>query len=431
MYNFLKNKYLLLLIMSNNINLTSVNQGTLWNFNNIKTIGGPPGNTLTISGNTSLSVMNLGTNIDVSGNLNANGNMILPNGTTANRPFGVQGYLRFNTTNSVPEYYNGNIWTSFTSTTISPIIPVISTRTINIASSSNPSGTNYTWNSSFTTQTLSFISSLIGTNNSTYAITATGGTCYALFTLLGAGGSGGYASGTGGAGGYTCAVVPLVPGVTYNLLVGQGGAPVPPGGSNPNVPIGGGGLTGTAGYGGQGGGFTGLFYGNIVPGSATLSSVTPGSNSNALLIAGGGGGAAYEGATGGAGAGKAGGAGGNGADQGGGGASWSGIGSTSASGGIGYGIPNPGVPAPGSLTGVILQGGGCANSGDQGGGGGGGGYYGGGGGSGTNPGSAGGGGCGYIASYLFSPTSSSGFGSTGGTGNASGTNGVAYISYYS
>ena len=434
MYNFLKNKYLLLLIMSNNINLTSVNQGTLWNFNNIKTIGGPPGNTLTISGNTSLSVMNLGTNIDVSGNLNANGNMILPNGTTANRPFGVQGYLRFNTTNSVPEYYNGNIWTSFTSTTISPIIPVISTRTINIASSSNPSGTNYTWNSSFTTQTLSFSLSLIGTNNSTYAITATGGTCYALFTLLGAGGAGGYNAGTGGTGGYTCGVVPLVPGITYNLLIGQGGLAIPPGGPGPIVqttPIGGGGLVGTLGYGGQGGGYTGLFYGNIVPGSATNTSVSPGSNSNAILLSGGGGGASYEGKVGGAGGGLSGVAGENGASNGGGGATWSGIGSTSASGGASSPALNPPF-ATGSLAGVVLQGGGCSDSGDGGGGGGGGGgYYGGGGGNGSNPGSGGGGGCGYIATYILSATSSTGNGSTGGSATGSGTNGVAYISYYS
>jgi hypothetical protein len=418
-----------------NINLTSVNQGTLWNLNNIKTISGVAGNILTISGNTSLSVMNLGTNIDVSGNLNANGNMILPNGTTANRPFGVQGYFRFNTTDSLLEFYTGSLWKNIIATSASPIVPSISARTITIQNLNTGFNNTYTWSSSFTTLSLAFVSraNLIATNNSSYSITVSGGTCYAFFTLLGAGGGGGWATAPpGGTGGYASGVVPLVPGTTYNLLIGQGGLAIQPNEANPNVPVGGGGLAGTVGYGGQGGGLTGLFYGNIVPGSATLTSVTAGNNSNSILISGGGGGASYEALPGGAGGGGGGGFttpgapstnGGAGTDPGGGGGTWSGIGSNAGAGGA--------ASQAGALAGVALQGGGCSGSGDGGGGGaGGGGFYGGGGGSGNGTGSGGGGGSGYIATYVFSASSSVGNGSAGGSGQGSGTNGVAVISYY-
>ena len=395
-----------------NINLTSVNQGTLWHLNNIKTISGVAGNILTISGNTSLSVMNLGTNIDISGNLNANGNMILPNGTTANRPFGVQGYFRFNTTDSLLEFYTGSLWKNIISTTTSPTL----TRTITITTPAG-SATTSTWSSGFTS-TFTFSA----TNNSTSTIVVSTPSL-ATFTLNGAGGAGGAnTSEPGGAGGRTTGILQLLPNVTYYLLVGQGGVAVPPNTANSNVPIGGGGLVGTLGYGGQGGGFTGLFLGSITLGSATLTTVTAGSNVNALMIAGGGGGASYENAPGGAGGGFLGGTGGSGANVGGSGGNWNGLGSYLGSGGAG---------SPGALTGVPLQGGGCSSSGDGGGGGGGGGgYYGGGGGNGSNPGSAGGGGSGFIISAAFSASMTTGGGSAGGSGTGSGTNGSATIAFY-
>lgn len=396
-----------------NINLTSVNPGTLWNLNNIKTISGVAGNILTISGNTSLSVMNLGTNIDVSGNLNANGNMILPNGSTVNRPFGVQGYFRFNTTDLLPEFYTGSLWKSIISTT-SPTL----TRTITITT---PAGTatTYTWSSSFSTYTFAFSA----TNNSTSTIKVSTPSL-ATFTLNGAGGGGGANTPEpGGAGGRTIGTIELLPNVTYKLLVGQGGVAIPPNTANSNVPIGGGGLAGTLGYGGQGGGFTGLFLGSIALGSATLTSVTAGINSNALMIAAGGGGASYESAPGGAGGGFLGGAGaagGAGAPAGGG--VFMGLGSYLGSGGGG---------TKGSLAGVALQGGGCSNSGDGGGGGGGGGgYFGGGGGNGLNPvGGGGGGGSGFINSNSFSASFITGGGSSGGSGVGTGTNGNATIAF--
>ena len=38
--------------------------------------------------------------------------MLIPKGTTGNRPTGVSGYLRFNTTSNEFEGYNGTAWAS-------------------------------------------------------------------------------------------------------------------------------------------------------------------------------------------------------------------------------------------------------------------------------------------------------------------------------
>ena len=42
--------------------------------------------------------------------LSGTGSLTLPKGTTAQRPTAVSGMIRFNTTNSKPEYYNGTTW---------------------------------------------------------------------------------------------------------------------------------------------------------------------------------------------------------------------------------------------------------------------------------------------------------------------------------
>ena len=42
----------------------------------------------------------------------ATGALVTPTGTTAERPTGVAGYLRFNTTLAKPEVYNGSAWGS-------------------------------------------------------------------------------------------------------------------------------------------------------------------------------------------------------------------------------------------------------------------------------------------------------------------------------
>jgi hypothetical protein len=96
--------------MSNNLNLLSTSGGKRWNMWNIKKIQSAPGNKLVISGNLSNSVLNLGNNIDVSGNIYMNGNFKVPVGTTANRPSPNNYYFRYNTTIPSFEYNTGSTW---------------------------------------------------------------------------------------------------------------------------------------------------------------------------------------------------------------------------------------------------------------------------------------------------------------------------------
>ncbi|MDD4409934.1 MAG: glycine-rich protein, partial [Candidatus Pacebacteria bacterium] len=232
----------------------------------------------------------------------------------------------------------------------------------------------------------------------------------------GGGGAGGYAaSGTGGGGGAANGTVIINQGTPYMIVVGGGGASMgPEAGTGPAV-NGGGGLAGLKGYGGQGGGYSGLFAGSI-------------SQSNAYLIAGGGGGGSYEDRHGGAGGGSVGVAGGAAASIGGGGGTQVGGGTSAAQ------------------AGSALKGGDCGSSGDSGGGGaGGGGYYGGGAGAGTNPGSSGGGGSSYFdpvhvtsavltaGSGITPGDSSNSFRGVAGNGGAAGANagkpGVLIIKY--
>jgi hypothetical protein len=237
--------------------------------------------------------------------------------------------------------------------------------------------------------------------------------------VWGAGGGSGNNGSTGGSGGgggaATGIVIPTV-GVSYSIVVGGGGLSRAANAGTGTAPAGGGGLPGNLGYGGQGGGYSGIFTGSVA-------------QVNSLLIAGGGGGGGYEGAVGGAGGGTTGTAGGNGNAAGGGG-----------------GTQSAGGTSP-SQAGSALQGGSSGTEGDSGGGGGGGGgYYGGGAGSNTNPGSAGGGGSGYVnTSVVSSYTLYSGSGTTpgnntslfrgsagqgGATGTNAGTDGVVVIRYF-
>ncbi len=189
------------------------------------------------------------------------------------------------------------------------------------------------------------------------------------FFIWGAGGAGGYAgTGVGGGGGFSSGMLMAEPGTNYVVMVGQGGAALGPNAGPGTRPAGGGGLVGTLGYGGQGGGLSGLFRGAY-------------SFNETVAVAGGGGGASYENMSGGAGGGAAGVDGLLGSHPG-------GQGGTQTAGGTGV---------VGTVSGSMLQGGDSAASGDGGGGGGGGsGYWGGGAGSGYGTGSAGGGGSGYV-----------------------------------
>jgi hypothetical protein len=214
----------------------------------------------------------------------------------------------------------------------------------------------------------------------------------ANLTIWGGGGGATYSGNTtgGGGGGAGAATGSLVftSGTAYAVVIGGGGASQGAGAGPGTAPTGGGGTAGSTGYGGQGGGYSGLF-------------LTSASQANAYLIAGGGGGGG-EGGIGGYGGGTTGSAGANGTNTGGGGGTQSAGGAASNGGGA---------------AGSALQGGSPGSSGDGGGGGaGGGGYWGGGSGAGTNPtGAAGGGGSGYYnPSLIINAVLYSGSGSTPG-----------------
>lgn len=219
----------------------------------------------------------------------------------------------------------------------------------------------------------------------------------------GAGGS----LGVGGDGGYTQGNVRFSAGVTYQFIVGCGGAG-----------------TYSTRAGGGGGGGTGI---QIVSGT------------QAVLVAGGGGGSGYSGtqnvygspgggSTAGTGGGNAGGGGGtqSAAGAGGVGSRHTGTAGSGRNGGSGYG---GGIAGGGQGFGIGGNGG--YDGTDSGGGGGGGGYFGGGGGGGNADGSGGGGASGYYdPTYVSNATLTSGYGSAPGRGSAAaggrnGSNGTA------
>ena len=245
----------------------------------------------------------------------------------------------------------------------------------------------------------------------------------------------------GGGGAWAYSQFHFAKNVQYKILIGGGGSSQNPS-TNPGSYVnGGGGLTGNTGFGGQGGGYTGLF--------------TSGGDSigNTILIAGGGGGGAYEtyfytsqlapsGSSTTVYSPTNGGSGGdfNGIDgltsnsfpdpqnslgtSGTGGGNGGGAGTQIAGGSAGAT-----VGATAEMAGSALKGGNCAGSGDGGGGGGGGGgYYGGGAGSGQNPGSSGGGGSSYFSASAVNAMTIGGIPTTPGQTN--GSNGYALL-YYS
>jgi hypothetical protein len=372
---------------------------------------------------------------------------IMPVGTTAQRPgttgpAAVTGMMRYNTTTGFPEFYNGTSWFSYQ---IYPNLILI-----------NPSGSSTTY--SITGGSFSITPSFTNTSPYYYTILVTGPVAL-TFTMNGAGGGGSQVGGSsGGNGGATVGTFYLLPTNTYYLVIGQGGASrgagAGPSTGPPTSGIGGGGLAGTQGFGGEGGGLTGLFLNSITLGYETSTglnsdatqipgintTINTGSGSGPILIAGGGGGGAYDdtihpGAVGGGGL--------SGQSNGGTAAGFStwngGGGGTLTSGGAGGSTAG----TPGSQSGAQLVGGSPCSSGDGGGGGaGGGGYWGGGAGSGQNNGTGGGGGSGFysgvpgssttaLVSFVGSVTGNAGAGSAGGTGANPGTNGSVTITFFS
>jgi hypothetical protein len=368
---------------------------------------------------------------------------MMPVGSTTGRPSpAVTGMMRYNTTTGFPEFYNGTYWLSY------QIYPNLILK--------SPSGTTTTY--TITGNSFTISPSFTNTSPFYYTISVTGSIAL-TFSMNGAGGGGGGngttpSSSSGGNGGNTVGSFYLVPGNFYYLVIGQGGlsrlSNTGPSMGPPTSGIGGGGLAGTAGFGGEGGGLTALFLNSITLGFETSSgtfgspasqtpgvntTVNTGSGSGPILIAGGGGGGSYDDASTPGGVGGGGSLGHNngtpgttrGVDAGGGGG-------TLTAGGAGSGA--------GSQYGAALVGGSPVNSGDGGGAGaGGGGYFGGGGGNG-NGGSGGGGGSGFysgvsgssttpLVTFLGSVTGSAGAGSAGGTTTNAGSNGSVTISFYS
>lgn len=221
------------------------------------------------------------------------------------------------------------------------------------------------------------------------------------------GGGGGGNSGQGGSGQIATGTFSVVGGITYYILVGQGGV-YPSGGTGGGTSYGGGGSGGSATFGAGGGG------------GMTWISTDSTFDSSVIIVSGAGGGGGQNSAIGGDG----------GYTTGGSGSVWTGYiaatgGSQIAGGSAGSGPVNSGTSGGFGSGG---SGGGTGNSNSYGGGGGGGGYYGGGGGgagqgSGSPTGTDGGGGGGssYFASGVTSTSTSSagngGNGTTGGNGS--------------
>ena len=285
-------------------------------------------------------------------NFVSNGAIVLPRGTTAQRPASpVNGMWRYNTSYAYVEVYVNNGWANLT-----PILTPISNTAPVVGGSTTVGGvanvTNGTWNNSPTSYTYqwyanSTVISANGTAN-TFTITSTQNganlscgvtainalgsatansnvvgpvtSVYTASFLVIGGGGGGPAPGTGGggAGGFVDGTRTFVPGTVYTATVGGGG-----GQGSSSTLTGSGITTVTALGGGQGGanqqganggsGGGGGSYYNGAGGSATQpGSASGGYGSN------GGSGNCCENNFGGGGGGGAGGGGGNGTGSGGG-----------------------------------------------------------------------------------------------------------------
>jgi hypothetical protein len=237
--------------MSNNLNLLSTSGGKTWNIWNTLKIQSAPGNKLVISGNLSNSVLNLGNNIDVSGNIYMNGNFKVPLNTTANRPSPNNYYFQYNTTSGNFEYSNGSAWQNILAAGGSSLA------SLTISGITN-TGPFYLYPNLTTSAT-----PIVG-GTTYYSITGT--TSYSRATVN-PGPSSGVVNSTGVAGpGGSGTIVPNFSGSIFYVIVGGGG-----GGGN-----------GTNGlcYGGGGGG-GGVVTGNSIVTSGTSYSVVVGAGGNA------------------------------------------------------------------------------------------------------------------------------------------------------
>ena len=150
---------------------------------------------LTVSGNVEVA-----SNLTVSGFVGSSGigALTIPSGTTAQQPTAVAGMIRFNTTLSLLEVYNGNVWQSLSGG-------------VN-ATQSSGSGTTTTADG-YTTHKF--------TSSGTFTVSAGGEVEY----LIVAGGGAGATTdgGGGGAGGVVTGTINLQSG-NYTITIGTGGA---------------------------------------------------------------------------------------------------------------------------------------------------------------------------------------------------------------
>jgi len=236
--------------MSNNLNLLSTSGGKTWNMWNITKIQSAPGNKLVISGNLSNSVLNLGNNIDVSGNIYMNGNFKIPVNTTANRPGPNNYYMQYNTTTGNFEYNNGSTWQNIltTGSTLASLTISGITNTgpfylyPNLTTSATPivGGTTYysiTGTTSYSRISVTNTGSPSSLSLNSTGVAAPGGSGTIVPNFSGpifyiiVGGGGGAANGTsgvcygggGGGGGVTTGNSIVTSGTFYPVVVGAGG----------------------------------------------------------------------------------------------------------------------------------------------------------------------------------------------------------------
>ena len=209
--------------------------------------------------NTSALIIDANQNANFAGS----GAVTVPVGTTAQRPSGVNGMIRYNSNVSIFEVYANNVWSAanVTPSPVNTVAPVISGSAVvgqNLTSttgtwSGSPTAYFYQWNanaspiggatSNVFTVTLTQVGANITCNviaqnvagNSTPATSnslgpVVNGTTANYLIVAGGGGGGSGTGGGGGAGGYQTGTTLLTPGTTYSITVGSGG----PGGYKTN-----------------------------------------------------------------------------------------------------------------------------------------------------------------------------------------------------
>lgn len=339
------------------------------------------GGTLAVAGDTSLAG-------DVQ--MTGTGRMLLPKGTTAQRPVApAVGSIRYNTELNYVENYTGTEWRAVGYVTPADVSDKTNTSTgyfqvpvgITTQRPATPAEGILRYNSE--------LDLYEGYQNSKWVKFITANVLnYTVNYLIVSGGGGGGASGGGGGGGFLASSVELTSGATYSIIVGSGGTgaissgdyqPNGTPGSNSSITgimstVGGGygaGAQSNGGNGGSGGG--GGRKGEPTPtggiGGSGTSGQGYGGGQGTTYTGGGGGGASAAGATGG---GDSAGAGGAGAANtltgttvyyaGGGGGGGGTVGGAGGTGGGG----NGGGVAGGGANGVANTGGGGGNGGNGG-----------------------------------------------------------------